>query len=119
MNQTIDDATLERLLAAEDPPIADGGFSDAVMRRVRSEPQAHWLDAPAAFDALRRRERRERRQARWRALGTAGGAAVALFAWWAGGGPALALPLTQSLPVALTLVVLAWLVAEQALREAA
>lgn len=119
MTQAIDDATLERLLAAADQPIDDDGFSDAVMRRVRGEPQPRGLDAAAAFDSLRRRERRERRQARWRALGTAGGSALAVLAWWAGGGPALALPLAQSLPVAITLVVLAWLVAEQALRDAA
>jgi hypothetical protein len=119
MNRTLDDAALEHLLAADDEQIADDGFSAAVMQRLRSQPETRGLEAPAAFAALHRRQRCERRQARWRALGTAGGATLAALAWWAGDGPALALPLAQSLPVVLTLAALAWLVAEQALRDAA
>jgi len=108
---TIDDATLDALLAAGDEALADDGFTAAVMRRVqRAEAQrlAKTVDAATALAWLDQRAARSSRSRRWRWAGVVAGSGVALLTLQAAGSAPLLLGASQALALLVGLAASAW-----------
>ena len=106
-----DDAWLEATLrAARSPPVANDGFSAAVLARVVVRPNV--LAPATALAALRRVQDRERIGRRWTIVGTLVGALFAALVGAQGlAGPAdPAAMLTPGLALLFASSVMAWLV---------
>jgi anti-sigma-K factor RskA len=114
------DDDLEALLRETPDGLADDGFTERVMRRVRATQASHGapLDAQAALRQLRTREARARRAARWRWIGAAVGI-VAALAPIAAGLPVVALQVPQLCALVVAVGAAAWGLAAPTLREGA
>jgi hypothetical protein len=107
----IDDGPLDALLNASDEALPDGGFTAAVMDRVRADGAwrlAPTLDAALALALLAQRSASARRSRRWRWIGLTVGSAIALLAMHAAGSALPALTAQQALALLAGISACAW-----------
>jgi hypothetical protein len=107
----IDDDPLDALLDASDEALPDGGFTAAVMDRVRADGAwrlAPTLAAALALALLEQRTTSARRSRRWRCIGLTVGSAIALWVMHAAGGALPALTAQQALALLAGIGACAW-----------
>jgi hypothetical protein len=117
---SIDDRTLEALLAAAPEELADDCFTAAVMRRLQTDLALRHgtLDANVALARLRKASQRARHVAHWRWIGAAAGVVVAVLPLVAAGSAAVAFAPAPMAALVAALGAATWLISESVAREA-